>query len=83
MAPASRGREKGLIQMAFPPDREPPTRVTYDLEEALELLAALEDARDVLSQGDYLSVLAGVEHQVAMLNRRLGFEDPGGGTDGR
>ena len=83
MAPAFRGRDKGLIQMAVPPDREPPAQVTYGLEEALELLAALEDARDVLSQGDHLSVLAAVEHQVATLNRRLGFEDPRGEPDGQ
>ena len=35
-------------------------RVGYDFEEALELLAALEDARDVLVEGDHLAVLAQV-----------------------
>jgi hypothetical protein len=33
----------------------PPTSVTYDLEEALELLAALEDARDTLRDTEHLA----------------------------
>jgi excisionase family DNA binding protein len=48
--------------------------VSYDLEESLELLAALEDARDVLADSDHLAVLAELEHQVAALNRKLGFD---------
>jgi hypothetical protein len=68
--------------MTFPSGQEPPAAVSYGLEDALELLAALEDARDVLSEGDHLSVLAGVEQQVAILNRKLGFDEPKGGTDG-
>lgn len=54
---------------------QPPLTVCYDLDEALELLAALEDARDVLADGDHLAVLAQVEHQIAVLDRRLGFGD--------
>ena len=57
----------------------PPDAVAYGPEEALELLAALEDARDALSGSDHLAVLAQVEHQVALLSRKLGFDQPGGG----
>ena len=62
---------------------EPPSRVTYDLEEALELLAALEDALEVVAGTDYLGVVAEVEHEVARLHRKLGFDRPSGGEDGR
>jgi hypothetical protein len=54
---------------------EPPDAVSYGLEEALELLAALEDARDVLAHGDHLAVLAQLEHQIAVLSRKLGFDE--------
>jgi hypothetical protein len=36
--------------------------VAYDLEESLELVAALEDARDVLADSDHLAVMAQLEH---------------------
>lgn len=62
---------------------EPPHRVLYDLEESLELLAALEDARDVLADSDHLAVVAQLEHQIAALSRKLGFDQPPGGGDGR
>ena len=37
---------------------EPPYRVSYNLEEVLDFLAALEDARDTLSYSDHLAVVA-------------------------
>lgn len=64
--------------MSDPPDRQPPGSVAYGLEDALELLAALEDAREVLGDSDHLAVLAQIEHQVALLSRKLGFNDSGG-----
>lgn len=64
--------------MATSPDHEPPAAVSYDLTEALDLLAALEDAWEVLAHGDHLAVLAEVELQIMILNRRLGLEPPGG-----
>jgi hypothetical protein len=67
--------------MAEPDESEPPGGVEYALDEALDLLAALEDARDVLLETDHLSVLAQVEHQIQILSRRLGFEL--GGSGGR
>jgi len=41
--------------MAVPPSREPPNDIHLDLEEALELLAALEEARDALLTADHLA----------------------------
>jgi hypothetical protein len=49
-------------------DREPPARIQYQLEEALDLLAALEEARDALITTDHL----------AEGGRRLGFDEPRG-----
>lgn len=60
---------------------EPPISVTYGLEEALDLLAALEDARDTLRQTAHLAGVVIVEIQIRLLSHRLGFDD--GGTDGR
>jgi hypothetical protein len=59
-------------------DHEPPTRVLYRLEEALDLLAALEEARDALITTDHLTEAAQVEHQIQFLSRKLGFEESGG-----
>jgi excisionase family DNA binding protein len=55
---------------------EPPARASYELEEALELLAALEDARDAVAATDHLSVLAQVEHEIAQLSRKLDLDRP-------
>ena len=62
-------------------EQEPPTSVTYELEEALDLLAALEDARaSLLDTQQFAGVLA-LEAQIQLLSRKLGFDD--GGADGR
>jgi hypothetical protein len=61
----------------------PPDAVRYDLEESFELLAALEDARDALSDSNHLAVVAQLEHEIARLSRKLGFDRPSGGGDGR
>ena len=53
--------------------RELPQAVGYDLDEALELLASLEDARGILLDSDRLAALAQIEHQIQLLSRRLGF----------
>ena len=65
------------------PVSEPPNQVTYDLEESLELLAGLEDARDALADSDHLAVIAQLEREIARLSRKLGFGQPFGGGDGR
>jgi hypothetical protein len=39
--------------------REPPDHPSYSLEEALELLADLEDAQDALLDSGHLAVVAG------------------------
>jgi hypothetical protein len=36
-------------------DQEPPTSVSLDLEEALDLLAALEEARDTLRDTEHFA----------------------------
>jgi hypothetical protein len=62
-------------------DREPPARLELGLDEALELLASLEDSRDVLIQTDHLSVLMQVEHGIKLLSRKLGFDRGGFDVD--
>ena len=64
-------------------EHEPPRHVWYSLEEALELLAVLEDARDALTDSGHLVVVVDVEAQVRDLNRRLDFADPEGDDDAR
>ncbi len=59
----------------------PPEEVRYNLEESLELLAALEDARDALADSDHLAVVAEVEQEIARLSRKLGFDRSSGGGD--
>ncbi len=59
------------------PASGPPGGIALGLEEALDLLAALEDARDVLVDTDHLSVLAQVEDQIQRLSRKLGFDQGG------
>ena len=61
---------------------EPPASVSYSLEEGLDLLAALEDARDALADSDHLTVLAQLEHEIVALSRKLGFGRSMGGRDG-
>lgn len=51
--------------------------VTVD---SLALLADLEDARDALIDSGRLSVVVGVEGQIRLVSRRLGFDDPEGGA---
>ncbi len=62
-------------------ETEPPTSVTYDLEEALELLAALEEARDTLRDTEHFAGVLTLEAQIRLLSRRLGFDE--GGTNAR
>jgi hypothetical protein len=61
------------------PEFDPPEQVDLGLDEAIELLAVLEDARDVLVETDHLSVLVQVEHQIQLISLELGFEQ--GGSD--
>jgi hypothetical protein len=64
-----------------PQNEEPPIAVEFDLEEALELIAALEDARDILIETDHLAVLAQVEHQIQRVSGRLGLGQGGSDAD--
>ncbi len=64
--------------MTDPSNQEPPAGVQLRLEEALDLLAALEEARDALIATDHLAEAVQVEPQIRLLSRRLGFDEPGG-----
>lgn len=63
--------------MEHEPAAGPPADVVLTLGQALDLLAALEDARDILIRTDHLSVLAQVEDQIQRLSRKLGFDQGG------
>ena len=73
------GASRLLVDVRQTVPTPPPSGVSFGLEEALDLVAALEDARDVLVGTNHLSVLAQVEDQIQRLSRRLGFDQ--GGTD--
>jgi hypothetical protein len=60
---------------------EPPEAIRYSLDEALTLVAALEDARDALVASGHLAVVVSVEAEIRLLSRKLGFRDPEGGGD--
>lgn len=51
----------------------PPEGVWYGMEDALDLLAVLEDARDALIDSRHLTVVLALELQVRQLNGKLGF----------
>jgi hypothetical protein len=64
------------------PDDGPPDSVTYDLDEALTLLAALEDTRDTLHDGAFFAGEVVIDAQIRLLTLRLGFgNDMGEGDD--
>lgn len=60
--------------------REPPRQVWYDLEEAIELLSVLEDAKLTALDAGALALVVLLEHQVELLHRKLEIDD-GGGVD--
>lgn len=60
-------------------DEQPPDGVAYDLDEALTLLAALEDARDTLHEASFHAGELVIEAEIRLLSRRLGFGDDTGG----
>jgi len=66
--------------MSFHEHEEPPGEVRYSVEEALDLLAVLEEARDALITTDHLAEVSQLERTLQILNGRLGFDN--GGSDG-
>lgn len=64
--------------MAEPSNKEPPSQISYGLEEALSLLADLEDARDALIETRHLAIVVNLERQIRDLSRRLHFDEEGG-----
>ena len=63
--------------MTFPRDQDPPARLKYTLEEALDLLAALEEAAVALRSTDHYAELSQVE--VRRLHGKLELGTNGGG----
>jgi len=63
--------------MARSDDAEPPTEIVYDLDAALDLLAALEAARDTLRDSEHLAGVLLLEAQIRDLHRRLRLDDGG------
>lgn len=61
---------------------EPPQAITLSVEEALDVLAVLEEARESFYESDFLGGVIGVEDSIRMLSRKLGFNDPEGRDDG-
>jgi len=57
-------------------DREPPRHIWYTLDEALELLAVLEDARDDLIEVSRLAIVVVIEAQIRALSHKLDFDHP-------
>ena len=60
-------------------DAEPPDEIVYDLEEALDLLAALETASETMRDTERLAGVMLLEGQILVLHRKLRLDD--GGTD--
>ena len=60
---------------------EPPRHVWYELDEAQDLLADMEDARDALIEANQLSATMRIEEQIRRLSRKLGFDQWEGGAD--
>ena len=59
----------------------PPLGIWLSLDEALDLLAELEDARETLIESDQLAAVVGIEDQIRLLSHKLGFDDPEGNAD--
>lgn len=58
--------------------REPPRHVWYDLDEAIDLLAVLQDAQLTALDTGALSLVIMLEHQIELLHRKLDIGEPGG-----
>jgi len=57
---------------------QPPTAIWYELDEALNLLADLEDASLTMLEADLLAAVIILDHQISLLTRKLGFDDTEG-----
>lgn len=61
--------------------REPPRHIWYELDEAIDLLAVLEDAQLTALDARALALVVVLERQIELLHRKLEIGDPGG-SDG-
>lgn len=66
--------------MSEAPNGEPPGQVSLTLDEALALLADLEDASDGLIRSGYLTIVVVVEAQIDLIARKLGLGPHEGGS---
>jgi hypothetical protein len=81
ITPYNRSTTKDNDPMTFPRDQEPPALLKYTLEEALDLLAALEGAAEALRSTDHFAELSQVEVEVRRLHGKLEL-GTNGGSDG-
>ena len=58
----------------------PPEEIVLTIDEA-DLLSHLEDARSSLEEARMLSGALLIEEPIRLLNRKLGFDDPGDADD--
>jgi hypothetical protein len=58
--------------------REPPRQIWYDLDEAIELLAVLQDAQLTALDAGALALVVVLERQIELLHRKLQIGDVGG-----
>ena len=58
-----------------------PEQIVFTIDEALDLLSHLEDAHQSFLDQGLLSGAVLIDGQIRMLNRKLGFDDPGGRDD--
>lgn len=63
-------------------DVGPSRHIWFDTDEALDLLADLEDAREALAHTTQLAALLRVEEQIRLLSHKLGFDTWEGGSNG-
>lgn len=59
----------------------PPEEIVYDLDESLDLLTALETARDTLRDTEHLAGVLLLEGQIQVLHRKLNLDDGGSDVD--
>lgn len=55
----------------------PPEQIVFTIDEALDLLSHLEDARSSFEEAGMLDGSLLIEEPIRLVNRKLGFDDPG------
>lgn len=55
----------------------PPAQIVLTIDEALDLLSHLEDAKSSFEEAGMFAGAIVIEEPLRLLNRKLGFDDPG------